>query len=113
MAVDRGLHGAERVRAVFARVCNGDASVADLYAEDAVIVYGEGDRVEGREAIRAFYRGTIDAIRPQPKVEAVLEAPPLYVALVDVPTSGVHHRALDLFEIDEGGIRSLEIYTRM
>jgi hypothetical protein len=110
--VDPDPRGADRVRAVFAGVRSGDASVADLYAEDGVIVYGDGDRVEGREAIRAFYRGAIDAIRPQPVVEAVLEAPPLYVALVDVPSEGVHHRALDLFEVDDRGIRRLEIYTR-
>jgi ketosteroid isomerase-like protein len=106
------IHGADRVREVFARVRNGDLSVVDLYAEDAVVVYGEGGRVEGRDAIRAFYQRAIDGIRPQPIVEAVLEAPPLYVALVDVPGTDVHHRALDLFEIDDGGIRRLEIYTR-
>jgi len=114
MTADPGLQGADRVREVFARVRNGDSGAADLYAQDGVIVYGDGDgdRVEGREAIRAFYQGTIDAIRPQPIVEAVLEAAPWYVALVDVPTSDAHHRALDLFEVDEGGIRRLEIYTR-
>jgi hypothetical protein len=116
---DPDLRGADRVHEVFARVRRGDASVADLYAEDGVIVYGRGngDRVEGREAIRAFYQGTIDAIRPQPTVEAVLEAPPLegpamFVALVDVPTEDVHHRAVDLFELDDTGIRRLEIYPR-
>ena len=109
---DPQLRGADRVREVFARVRNADASVADLYADDAVIVYGDGDRAEGRDAIRAFYQGAMDTIRPQPIVEVMLEAPPLYVALVDVPTAAVHHRALDVFEIDEGGIRRLEIYTR-
>jgi SnoaL-like protein len=97
---------------VFARVRNGDLGVADLYADDAVILFGNDGRVEGLDAIRAFYKGAIDSIRPQPSVEAVLEAPPLYVALVDVPGTDVHHRALDLFEVDEGGIRRLEIYTR-
>jgi len=109
---DPNLRGADRVREVFNRVRSGDASVADLYAEDAVILFGDDGRVEGRDAIRAFYQGTIDAIRPQPIVEAVMEAPPLFVALVDVPTADVHHRALDLFEVDDGGIRRLEIYTR-
>jgi hypothetical protein len=51
-------------------------------------------------------------MHPQPKVDAVLESPPWYVALVDVPTTDHHHRALDLFEVDEVGIRRLEIYTR-
>jgi len=100
------------VREVFARVRSGDLSVADLYAEDAVVVYADGARVEGRDAIREFYKRAIDGIRPEPVVEAVLEAPPLFVALVEVPSADVYHRALDLFEVDEGGIRRLEIYTR-
>jgi hypothetical protein len=109
---DPHLRGADRVREVFARVGNGDPRVADLYADDGVIVYGDGGRAEGRDAIRAFYARAIEGIRPQPRVEAILEAPPLYVALVDVPGVDVHHRALDLFEVDEGGIRRLEIFAR-
>src|SRR5216684_1455892 len=104
-AKEPSLQGTKRVCEVFARVRSGDASAADLYADDAVIVYGDSHLVEGREAIREFYQRTIDTIRPQPTVEAVLEAPPLYVALVDVPSADQHHRALDLFEVDEGGIR--------
>ncbi len=111
-ASDPHLQGSDRVREVFARVRRGDLSVADLYAEDAVIVYGGGEKAAGREAIRAFYQGAIEAIRPQPTVEAVLEGAPFFVALVDVPGTDVHHRALDLFEIDDGGIRRLEIFTR-
>jgi hypothetical protein len=109
---DPHLAGADRVREVFARVGNGDLSVADLYADDGVIVYGDGARAEGRDAIRAFYALAIGGIRPQPRVETIMEAPPLYVALVDVPGVDVHHRALDLFEVDEGGIRRLEIFSR-
>jgi hypothetical protein len=111
-ASDPSIQGADRVREVFARVRNGDLSVANLYAEDAIIAYGDGGRVEGRGAIRAFYQRAIDGIGPAPTVEAILEAPPLYVALVDVPGTDVHYRALDLFQIDQGGIRRLEIYTR-
>jgi hypothetical protein len=111
-ASDPHIQGAERVREVFARVRNGDVSVADLYADDGVILFGPEGRVEGRDAIRAFYKGAIDSIGPQPSVEAVFESPPLYVALVDVPGTDVHHRALDLFEIDDDGIRRLEIYSR-
>ena len=111
-ATDPHIQGADRVREVFARVRNGDLAVADLYAHDGVVVYGGGGRAEGREAIRAFYASAIEGIRPEPRVEAILEAPPLYVALVDVPGADVHHRALDLFEIDDDGIRRLEIYNR-
>ena len=111
-AADPHLRGADRVREVFARVSVGDLSVADLYAEDGVIVYGNGARAEGRDAIRAFYARAIDGIRPEPRVETILEAPPLYVVLVDVPGVDVHHRALDLFEVDVRGIRKLEIFAR-
>lgn len=100
------------MREVFARVREGDLSVVDLYAEDGVIVYGDGARAEGRDAIRAFYARAIEGIRPQPRVETILEAPPWYVALVDVPGTDVHHRALDLFEVDDSGIRRLEIFAR-
>jgi hypothetical protein len=111
-SVQRQLEGADRVREVFVRVRNGDLGVVDLFAEDAVILFGDGGRVEGRDAIQAFYRRAIDVIRPRPTVEALLEAPPYYVALVDVPGAYVHHLALDLFEVDESGIRRLEIYSR-
>lgn len=111
-ALEPELKGADRVREVFARVAAGDSSVADLYAEDAVVNYGADGKAEGREAIRAFYRENIERAHPQPRVEAVLENPPLYVALVDVPTDEGHMRALDLFEVDDEGIRSLEIYLR-
>lgn len=99
------------MREVFARVRKGDDSVADLYAEDGVVTY-PGGKVEGREAIRAFYKGTIERIRPQPQVEVVFEAPPLFVAIVNVPTLDEYRRALDLFELGDAGIRRLEIYSQ-
>ncbi len=100
------------MREVFARVRNADPAVADLYTEDAVILYGQTGMAVGREEIRAFYVRTFGAIAPQPRVEAVLEQPPRFVAIVDVPTDGRHHRALDLFEVDGDGIRRLEIFSR-
>lgn len=90
---------------------NGDPRVADLYAEDAVIIHG-GGRAEGREAIRAFYEQTIESIHPQPEVEVVLEAAPLYVAIVNVPSTVRHFRAVDVFELGDEGIRKLEIFSR-
>ena len=110
-ALDPDLRGADRVREVFGRVRAGDDRVADLYATDGVVVFGNG-RIEGREAIRAFYRRTISSIHPQPQVEEVLHAPPLYLAVVDVPTSAGHQRAIDLFEVDDEGIRRLVIFSR-
>jgi hypothetical protein len=110
-ASDPDLRGAERVQEVFGRVRNGDDRVADLYAEDAVVLAG-GRRIEGRAAIRVFYQQAIESIRPQPQVQVILESPPYYAALVEVPTTRGHLQALDLFQIGDDGIRQLEIYDR-
>jgi hypothetical protein len=112
-ALDPQLRGADRVREVFARVHRGDEGVADLYADDGVLLVGDS-KIEGREAIRAFYRKTIDSIHPKPEVQTVLENPDsdLYVAIVEVPTDRGHMHALDLFTVDDAGIRQLEIFNR-
>ena len=112
-ALDPQLQGADRVREVFTRVRNGDDRVADLYADDGVLLVGNA-RIEGREAVRAFYRKTIDSIHPQPKVQAVLSKPDsdLFVAIVEVPNDRGHVHALDLFTVDDKGIRQLEIFNR-
>ena len=110
-ALDPHLQGSDRVREVFNRVGNGDNRVADLYAEDGVVVTG-GRQVEGREEIRAFYQRAIDSIHPKPEGQAVLEAPPHYVVLVDVPNDQGCLRALDVFELGDDGIRRLEIFMR-
>jgi len=105
------MHGSQYVVEVFSRVREGDVSVADLFTENAVISFA-GGTVTGRSAIRDFYRHTIHSMHPQPRIEAVLESPPLYVVILDVPTTLGHHRALDLFEVRDEGIRKLEIYAR-
>lgn len=110
-ALDPELQGADRVREVFNRVRNGDDGVADLYAEDGVVLAGS-HRVEGREAIRAFYRQTIDSIKPQPQVQSVAESAPYYAVVVEVPTTAGHMHALDLFQLGDDGITQLEIYSR-
>jgi hypothetical protein len=108
---DSELVGVERVREVFRRVAAGDHRVADLYAPDGVIQYGAHDLVEGREAIRAFYRAQIETIAPQPSVEAVLEQHPRYVAIVNVPTGEGFRRAADHLTLGDAGIERLEIFA--
>ena len=110
--LDPHLRGTDRVREVFARVRKGEDRVADLYAEDGVVL--GGSRIEGREAIREFYRKTIASIHPQPEVHVVLEAPgsDFYAAIIEADTDLGHAHALDLFRIDEEGIRQLEIFDR-
>ena len=110
-ALDSELTGAARVREVFARVKAGDDRVADLYAEDGVVQVA-GHEVRGREAIRAFYRRTIDTIHPQPEVQEVLESGALFIAVVHVPTDNGIQNAIDLFELGDDGIRRLVIFSR-
>jgi hypothetical protein len=112
-ALEPHLQGAARARAVFERVRNGDDSVADLYAEDGVMLVGDR-RIEGRETIRAFYGKTMESIRPQPEVKTVLESPDsnFFAVILEVPTDRGHMHALDLFTIDDQGIRQLEIFSR-
>jgi hypothetical protein len=110
-ANDPELVGADRVREVFRRVAAGDVGVADLYAPDAVIQYSSDAVVEGREAIREFYRLQIFSIAPQPSVEAVLEQHPRYVAIVNVPTGDGFRRAADHFTLGDDGIERLEIFA--
>jgi len=112
-ATDPHLRGEARVREVFARVRNGDDRVADLYAEDGVVLAG-GSRIEGREAIRAFYRQTIESIHPRPEVQLVLSAPgsEVFAVVVEVPSDHGRFHALDLFTVGEAGIRQLEIFNR-
>jgi hypothetical protein len=111
--MDPHLRGEDRIREVFARVRKGDDGVADLWAHDGVVI-AAGTRIEGRDAIRAFYRSTIDTLHPQPEVQVVFGSPgsDQYVVIVEVPTDRGHIHALDLFTLDDEGIRRLEIFNR-
>lgn len=106
------LRGLEIVREVFRRVATGDTTVADLYAPDAVIEYGSDGRVQGREAIRAFYAASIAAQSPKPVIEHAFVAPPYHVAILTVPMAAGVQRAVDLFRLGGDEITSLEIFTR-
>ena len=82
--LDPQIQGVDRVREVFARVRNGDDRAADLFVEDGVVRV-RGREIEGREAIRAFYRAAIDAVHPQPEVREVRQDG-LFLAVLDVPS---------------------------
>ena len=107
--LDPQIHGADRVREVFARVRHGDDRAADLFAEDGVVRV-RGREIEGREAIRAFYRGAIDAVHPQPEVREVRQEGGLFLAVLNVPSDHGQVSAIDLFEVDDEGIRRLVIF---
>jgi hypothetical protein len=99
----------EIVHSVFARVRAADPSVAELYAVDARLETVAGPRV-GRQEIDAFYREVFRSARPQPHVEAVFTNPPTVVALLRVIGShGSIRRAVDIFDVADGAIRSMRI----
>ena len=103
--------GAAIVREVFDRVRSG-VNPVELFADDAIIVPGGRDPVRGRAQIEEFYRQTIAGIHPRPRVHSVFESAPQFVAVVDVPNTAVRQRAIDLFTVDGGKIRKLEIMSR-
>ena len=106
--LDPQIQGADCVREVFARVRDGDDTAADLFAEDGVVRV-RGREIKGCGAIRAFYRGAIDAVHPQPQVREVRQDG-LFLAVLDVPSGHGQVSAIDLFEVDDEGLRRLVIF---
>jgi nuclear transport factor 2 (NTF2) superfamily protein len=97
------------VREVFARVRNRDPKVADLYHEDATLT-ADDTAHQGRDAIRAFYLGVFSGNRPYPQVRGLWVNGSIYAALLEVTrdSGGVIH-AVDVFDVDAGGIRSMRV----
>jgi hypothetical protein len=105
------LTSEEIVRSVFDRVHASDASVADLYAEDAVRIDQNGHRFVGREEIRRFYESIFPTSIPHPELEYLFVNPPFVGALLRLPVraGASGSRYLDLFEVEAGLIRSLRV----
>ena len=112
-ALEPQIQGEARIHELFSRIRAADENAADLYADDGVFLMG-GRRVEGREAIRDFYRRGFGIYQAQPVVQQVLSAPgsDMYAALLEVPTNHGLERVFDLFIIDDEGIRQLEVFSR-
>jgi hypothetical protein len=81
-----------------------------LYAEDAIRYGHDGQIQVGRTAIAEFYRSYPPVSRPYAEVECLLVNGPFIGALLRLPADS--HRGgwcLNIFEIDETGIRSLRV----
>ena len=102
---------ADVARAYFACMRAGDLAVVDLFHDDAVLK-GLGQVTRGRDAIRAFYTGAIQEGRPQPgEPLALLSDASQAFAQIEIRLgdgSVVH--AVDLFEVEDGRIRSLTYF---
>ena len=98
-------------REYFARMQARDLSVVDLFHDDAVL-RGLGDRIEGKQGIRDFYRKAIENRGPEPNhliliSEGSRVAAEIEIRLLDGQTA----HAIDLFEIEDGRIRTLTCFT--
>jgi len=106
------LEATDVVERYFTCMRAGDLAVADLFADDAVLL-GLGRRTQGREAIRAFYSASIATGGPQPRSAGSLlsdgerVAAEIYIDLADGSTMHV----VDLFRVEQGRIRSLHYFV--
>ena len=95
----------------FARMRARDVGVVDLFHEDASID-GLGWKKTGKAAILEFYRDVIDRAGPTPREAGpLLSAGSRVAAEVYIDLAGgssVH--AIDLFQVEEGRIRSLTYF---
>ena len=95
----------------FSRMRAGDIAVVDLFHDDASLV-GVGSKRRGRSAIRGFYQGVIERAGPAPRAAGPMLAQGPRVAAeiyVDLPGGAVVH-AMDLFQVEDGRIRSLTYF---
>ncbi len=95
----------------FSRMQAGDKSVVDLFHDDATLI-GLGTTRSGKDAIREFYHGVIERAGPSPRSAGPLlaggsrVAAEVYIDLSD----DVSVHAVDIFEVEEGRIRSLTYF---
>jgi hypothetical protein len=100
------------VREYFERMRARDVGVVDLFAEDAVLL-GIGSRRSGRDAIREFYGSVIEGAGPTPRLVGELLCHGSRVAAeieIGLP-GGASLHVVDLFEVDDTGIRSLTYFV--
>jgi hypothetical protein len=95
-------------KAYFACMCAGDHGVVDLFHDDARLV-GLGKTTEGKPAIREFYRGIIAGAGPTPRIigDPLVAGARVAVEIEISLDGGATVHAVDLFEIEDGRIRSL------
>jgi len=102
----------EVAEAYFTCMRDGDARVAALFHEDARLV-GLGTIVSGRPAIAEFYAHSIANAGPAPRPAAPIAVEGnrvLAEVYIDL-TNGITMHVVDLFEIDDGLIRSLTYFV--
>ena len=109
-SVEKGA--GEVAEAYFACMRNGDPGVEALFHEDARLI-GLGTIVSGRPAIAEFYAQSIRNASPAPRAAAPLAVEGnrvLAEVYIDL-ANGITMHVVDLFEVDDGLIRSLTYFV--
>ena len=99
------------VAAYFSCMRSRDPGVADLFHDDARLV-GLGSEKNGKAAIREFYAGVIERAGPRPSLRGKLLVDGKRVAaeiVIELGDEATIH-AVDLFEVEDGRIRSLTYF---
>lgn len=95
----------------FSRMRAADASVVELFHDDAMLI-GLGTTRTGKDAISEFYQGVIEQAGPTPRsagpllVNGSRVAAEVYIDLAD--DTSVH--AVDIFVVENGRIQSLTYF---
>jgi hypothetical protein len=102
----------EAVEAYFTCMRNGDTGVAALFHEDARLI-GLGTIVSGRPAIADFYTQSIRNASPTPRAAGPLagEGHRVFAEVYIDLANGITMHVVDLFEVDDGLIRSLTYFV--
>ena len=102
---------ADVAKEYFARMRAGDLRVLELFHDDAVLK-GLGQVTVGRDAIRAFYTSAIENGRPQPSepISLLADAGRAFAEVNIRLGDGGSVHAVDLFEVEDGRIRTLTYF---
>jgi len=99
------------VNEYFERMRARDPSMVELFHDNACLV-GLGKVMQGKTEILEFYRHIIETAGPTPQIigEPLTAGPRIAVEiLIELASGGTVH-AIDLFEIEDGRIRSLSYF---
>jgi hypothetical protein len=98
------------VNEYFSRMRHSDFAVAELFAEDAVLI-GMGEPICGKDAVAAFYRDSISRAAPSPDPLLVFSDGPNVAAEIRITIAdGTELHVLDIFEVRDGLIHSLKYF---
>ena len=105
------MTGEEIALEYFARMRAGDLAVVDLFTDDAEL-RGMGQRVVGRDGVRAFYEQAQRVQRAHPIPGLVVAVGDQVLAEIHVDfADGRHQHIVDLFDLRDGRIAAVTYFV--